>query len=215
MKTLIFCAGAHNPNLSILNQEFDLLVGVDGGAQILAQHGYPPDWAIGDFDSAPPPPDCRHILRLPSEKDDTDLEAALFHILPKYPIDEIEKIVILGALNGGRLDHLLANVYLAHQARFAAWVEKFFFVEQANTLRFYRSGSHHIYRETDKTYLSIIGLTALLGLSLQNVKYPLEKRDFLNPIALISNEFLSDSMLLTLDEGMVAVVQSRDSHQGL
>lgn len=207
--TLVFCAGAPNPELSILNQGFDLLVGVDGGAHILATHGYTPDWAIGDFDSAPPP-ECRHILRLPPEKDDTDLEAALLHILPNYPVEQIEKIVILGALGGGRLDHLLANIWLAQQPRFADYVEKFFFWEQGNTLKFYRAGCHRIRREWDKRYLSFIGLTALRGVSLRGVKYGVSEQDYPQPIALISNEFLGDEMALDLHDGLVAAIQSRD-----
>ncbi|QMT32457.1 thiamine diphosphokinase [Alysiella filiformis DSM 16848] len=214
MKTLIFCAGAPNPNLNTLNQQHDLLVGVDAGAQTLWQHGHLPDWAIGDFDSAPPPP-CRHIVRLQPEKNDTDLEYALQHILANYAAEKIEKIIILGALGGGRLDHLLANVYLAHQPRFADFVAKFHFVEQDNSLRFYRSGSHTIQREGDKKYLSFIGLTPLRQLSLHNVRYPLQQADFDAPIALISNEFLLNSMTFSLQNGTLAVIQSRDAATSL
>lgn len=209
MKTLIFCAGAPNPNLFPLNQSFDLLIGVDGGAKTLVTHGYTPDYAIGDFDSAPPP-DCRHIITLQPEKDDTDLEYALQHILANYRAEEIHKIIILGALGGGRLDHLLANFYLAHQPRFADFVDKFYFVEHSNSLRFYRAGNHVLPRETDKRYLSFIGLTALAKLSLHNVKYPLQQHDFPQPIALISNEFLHDEMQFSFTQGLLAVVQSTD-----
>ena len=83
MKTLIFCAGAPNPDLSVLQHTVpDVLVGVDGGAATLAAHGFAPHWAIGDFDTAPPPETSRRILRLPAEKDDTDLEYALVRVLP-------------------------------------------------------------------------------------------------------------------------------------
>ncbi len=210
MFTLIFCAGAPNPNLSYLNQHYDLLIGVDAGAQTLQQHGHIPDWAIGDFDTAPPPKVSR-VLRLPPEKNDTDLEAALLHILPKYPIDKIEKVIILGALGGGRLDHLLANFYVAHQPRFRAYLEKFYFVETHNSLRFFGAGQHVITRELDKKYLSFIGLTPLRALSLHQVKYPLNQQDYHQAIALISNEFLSDSMNFSLQSGILAVIQSADA----
>lgn len=210
MKTLIFCAGAANPNLSPLNQPFDLLVGVDGGAQILTAHGYTPHYAIGDFDSAPPPHFSK-IIALQPEKDDTDLEYALQHILADYRTEEIHQIIILGALGGGRLDHLLANVYLAQQPRFADFVDKFYFVEHGNSLRFYRAGNHVVHRESDKRYLSFIGLTALAKLRLQQVKYPLELRDFPQPIALISNEFLQNTMTFSFTQGLLAVIQSSDT----
>lgn len=208
---IIFCAGAPNPNLSPLNQGYDVLIGVDGGAQTLVAAGHVPDWAIGDFDSAPPPPECRQLLRLQPEKDDTDLEAALLHILPQYPIDKIEQIIILGGLGGGRLDHLLANIWLAHQPRFAPYLEKFYFVEQGNSLKFYRAGCHVIEREMDKRYLSFIGLTALHNLSLYNVKYELRQHHYPHPIALISNEFISNMMTIEFTEGVLAAIQSVDS----
>lgn len=209
MKTLIFCAGVANPELSMLNQAHDLLIGVDAGAQTLWQHGHLPDWAIGDFDSAPPPP-SPHIVRLPAEKDDTDLEYALQHILAQYLPENIGQIIILGALGAGRLDHLLANIWLAHQPRFADYLAKFFFVERDYHLRFFHSGSHQIPRDKHKKYVSFIGLTPVQKLSLHKVKYPLHERDFLQPCALISNEFLSDTLSFSFERGTIALIQSRD-----
>lgn len=210
MKTLIFCAGSPNPDLRPLAQPHDLLVGVDAGARRLVQHGYTPDWAIGDFDSAPPPAECRQIIQLPSEKDDTDLEYALAHILPNYPPDTIQQIVILGALGGGRLDHLLCNIWLAHQTRFADYLDKFHFVEYGNHLRFYRAGKYVLAREVDKRYLSFIGLTPIRALSLYDVHYPLQARSFPQAMALISNEFLSDTMRFSFADGVLCVIQSCD-----
>lgn len=207
---IIFCAGAATPNLSVLNQAYDLLIGVDGGAAVLVQHGYIPDWAIGDFDSTFAP-QAKNILKLQPEKDDTDLEAALFYILSKYTPTEIEQVMIIGAFGAGRLDHLLANFYLAHQARFKHYFEKFYFIEQYNTLKFYSSGYHIIVREQDKKYLSFIGLTSLHQLSLYDVKYPIQKRDYYHPIALISNEFLTNTMQFELNSGILAVIQSSDA----
>lgn len=210
MKTLIFCAGAPNFNLSPINQPFDLLIGVDGGVQTLLAHGYTPDYVIGDFDSTTPPKNSQ-IIALQPEKADTDLEYALQYILTRYHKKEINKIIILGALDGGRLDHVLANFYLAYQPRFADFIEKFYFVEQDNTLRFYRSGNHILLREPNKRYLSFIGLTALTKLSLYDVKYPLVQHDFIQPTALISNEFLYDEMQFSFEQGLLAVIQSNDN----
>ena len=147
MKTLIFCAGAPNPDLSVLQHTVpDVLVGVDGGAATLAAHGFAPDWAIGDFDTAPPPQTSRRILRLSAEKDDTDLEYALVRVLQDFAPEEVREIIILGALGGGRADHFLCNVWLAHQPRFAAWLDKIRFCERRGSLRFLRAGSHRLYR---------------------------------------------------------------------
>lgn len=211
MQTLIFCAGAPHADLSILqNISPDLLIGVDGGAAYLVAHGYTPDWAIGDFDSAPPPAICRHILRLQPEKDDTDLEYALAHILQNYQPDNIKQIIILGALGGGRLDHLLCNIWLAYQPRFAIWLDKFCFLEHRNTITFLRSGCHIMQPEKHKKYLSLIGLTPIDQLTLRGVKYSVQQRNYAYPMALISNEFAEHSAEISFTQGILCVIQSAD-----
>lgn len=212
MKTLIFCAGAPQADLSVLTQQpFDLLVGVDAGANTLVKAGYIPDWAIGDFDSQAAPQICRQILSLPSEKADTDLEFALQHILSFFQPKDIQQIIILGALNGGRLDHLLANIWLAQQPRFAPWFSKFHFIERHNSVRFFQAGVYSLTREHNKKYLSFIGLTPIAKLTLQQVKYPIFARDYPHPTALISNEFLSNTMHFSFTQGILAALQTIDA----
>ena len=211
MQTLIFCAGAPNPNLSPLSHIVpDVLIGVDGGAAQLVAHGYTPDLAIGDFDSAPPPSQVKHILRLPTAKDDSDLEYALYHVLQHKQPENIQQIIILGALGGGRLDHLLCNIWLVYQPRFAAWLDKIRFIEHGNSVRFFRAGTYEMQPENGKKYLSFIGLTPIEQLTLNGVQYPVLQRDYAYPMALISNEFTSATMQLTFHSGVMCVVQSAD-----
>lgn len=213
MKTIIFCAGAPQPDLSPLNHiRPDLLIGVDGGAQALVQAGHTPDWGIGDFDSVAPPPSCRQLLRLPAEKDDTDLEAALQHILKQQQPENVKQIIILGTLgNEGRLDHLIANVWLAHQPRFAPWLGKMYFHERHNSMRFFRAGSYQLAQEKEKKYLSFIGLTPIEQLTLQGVKYEVSQQDYPYPVALISNEFSGSLMQFSFTGGLLCVMQSQDA----
>ncbi|MCG7657827.1 thiamine diphosphokinase [Wielerella bovis] len=213
MQTLIFCAGAPHTDLSILQDIFpDLLIGVDGGAAYLVAHGYTPDWAIGDFDSAPPPVQCRQIVRLQPEKNDTDLEYALIHILQNYQPENIKQIIILGALGGGRLDHLLCNIWLAHQPRFAEWLDKIYLYERYNSVRFFRAGTYEIQPENNKKYLSFIGLTHIEQLSLQGVKYPLHQQNYAYPMALISNEFSGCCAQFSFTNGLICMIQSCDEY---
>lgn len=210
MTTLVFCAAAADPDFSVLRRiRPELIVGVDAGAARLAAAGFMPDCAVGDFDTAPPP-NCAEILRLPAAKDDTDLEAALMHILPRYRPQDLAQIIILGALGSGRPDHFLANVWLAHQPRFAAYRHLLHFMEGHSSLRFLAAGHHTIGKEADKRYLSFIGLTPLVGLSLAGVAYPLNRAGYPRPAALISNEFLGGTMECRLEQGLLAVIQSRD-----
>lgn len=218
MNTLIFCAGATSPYIEIIdfylkNQIFTreqmVLIGVDGGNKALIEKGFIPDWAVGDFDSIAPPENVPTI-RLPCEKNDTDLEAALSLIVPKYPLDNIAEILILGALGSGRLDHLLANIYLAHQARFADFLDKIHFVERNNSVRFFQAGEHILAKESDKKYLSFIGLTAIEQLTLRDVRYETTQQNYPYPTALISNEFLGQSARFSFSHGLMCVIQSID-----
>ncbi|XXQ69174.1 thiamine diphosphokinase [Neisseriaceae bacterium B1] len=212
MNTLVFCAGAPQPELSVLSELSDyLLIGVDGGAAALVAAGHAPDWGIGDFDSAPPPPECKQLLRLPAEKDDTDLEAALQHILAMYALENVSRIIILGALGGnGRLDHVLANIWLAHQPRFAAWLHLFELIEKNNSVRFFQAGSYELAYEQNKQYLSFIGLTPIEQLTLQGVKYEVQNRDYPFAAALISNEFSGSLMRFSFAKGLMCVMQTAD-----
>ena len=95
-------------------REEDLIIGADGGAARILAHGLAPDVIIGDMDSfagpqgdLPAVPRAR-LIQHPRAKDETDLELALAYAAQQ----EVEEIVVLGALGGTRLDHMLSNVLL-------------------------------------------------------------------------------------------------------
>lgn len=91
--------------------QFDAVVAVDGGVRYCAALGFSPDMIVGDLDSAPPEvlEQYHETLRLtvPRDKDQTDLEIALEAIQPATR----DQVVLIGAF-GGRVDHLLGNLYL-------------------------------------------------------------------------------------------------------
>lgn len=94
------------------------IVAADGGALVAEFYGYTPQIIIGDMDSLDEAHLARYaalgaqIQRHPAEKDETDLELALMWCAEHA----CDPILIVGAL-GGRLDQLLANIYLlAHPA---------------------------------------------------------------------------------------------------
>ena len=86
----------------------DLVIAVDGGLTHLEDYGISPDLIVGDFDSLaePPAPDER-VVTLPTEKDDTDMAAAV----REGWIRGFRIFHIYGG-TGGRLDHTLANIQL-------------------------------------------------------------------------------------------------------
>ena len=152
----------------------------------------------------------RRIVRLPAQKDDTDLEAALSLVLAHYPPENIDRILILGALGAGRLDHLLANVWLAHQPRFAAYLTKMLWLEHNNRMQFFRAGEHVWQHDADKKYVSFIGMTPIESLSLSGLLYPLNNAQFAHPMALVSNECLGSEMRFSFKSGLLCGIQSSD-----
>lgn len=92
----------------------DFVIAIDGGAEALARAHVVPDLLVGDLDSISRATradlESREVemVVLPSAKDETDTEAAL-RIAVQRGADDI---VVLGALGGPRLDHLVGNLLL-------------------------------------------------------------------------------------------------------
>ena len=59
-------------------------------------------------------------------------------------------------------------------------------------------------------YLSFIGLTPVAALTLEGVKYPLHRRNFAYPPALVSNEFAAETAQVSFDSGLLCAMQTAD-----
>lgn len=86
----------------------DFILAADGGLSLAHKAGLSVDLLIGDLDSLSEelPPHIP-VLRVPKDKDATDLELALDQALSLGA----QKIIVVGAF-GARLDHTLANANL-------------------------------------------------------------------------------------------------------
>jgi thiamine pyrophosphokinase len=99
----------------------DVIVAADGGAQTIDRCGLRPDLVVGDFDSI----DLNLLERLrsegvaieqhPADKDASDAELAIERARGLGA----DRIVLVGAAGGDRLDHELANVLLLADPRYA------------------------------------------------------------------------------------------------
>jgi thiamine pyrophosphokinase len=96
-----------------------LVIAADGGARLAAELGVLPDRWVGDGDSVDPDDlavlERRGVEILPADrdKDESDGELAVLEAVRAGAT----QIIVLGALGGRRLDHLLANIsLLAHPA---------------------------------------------------------------------------------------------------
>ena len=188
-------------------------IGADQGAVELCELGLSPDLAIGDFDSASSRDQflvqvrAKKIISARSEKDYTDTQLAVLMVNKYFP--NVEKINIYGA-TGGRLDHLLANVFLVLGSEFEFLAPKIRLIDKQNTVRFYLPGKHRVFKEVDKDYLAFIPLTNVTQLSLFNTKYRLDKADFQRAISLASNEFMEAWADFAFESGVICVIQSKD-----
>lgn len=187
-------------------------VGVDRGALRLIEAGVTPDLAVGDFDSvgANELKKIKHyskeVIVLPTEKDDTDTEAALEKIIEFYPK---EKITLYGS-TGGRMDHFLQNFYMILQPRFEPLTERFQMKDEQNTIRFLKPGTHQIVKEKTASYFSIFCLTPVQQLTIQQAKYNVQNLEVSQSSGFISNEFVGRTASVSFQSGTIALIQSND-----
>lgn len=194
---------------SLSDENFDYHVGIDRGAWFLLEDHQKLDLAVGDFDSVSREEfgkiseAARELVKLPAEKDQTDLEAGLDQVLSRFPDAEI---MIIGAL-GGRLDHHLTNVYLP--LNFAS-PEKISLKDNQNFVRYLTQGRHTIRKIEGYPYLGIVQVGTKRSLEIKNAKYPLKAEDNFADIY-ASNAFISETMELKIDQGKLIVIYSKDS----
>lgn len=211
MKILLVAGGDPN-HWPAFSNNFDKIIGIDRGNLFLLRQGIIPDLAIGDFDSLNEAEkkevfsQVKETQTSPAEKDDTDTQLALVRTFECYPEAEI---TLIGA-TGGRLDHLLANLWLGLEPRFEPFLTQIKIADKGNIVSYIASGNHTIKKIPTMKYLAFCCLTPVKQLTLKNVKYELSAVDFLQPTSLASNEFLTGDAEVNFSDGLIAVIQSKD-----
>lgn len=178
-------------------------IAADGGMRHAATLGITPEVWVGDFDSTSPAEleAWAHVPRepYPTAKNATDGEIAVSAALERGA----RKLVLAGALGGERSDHAL--MHLLHAA---ALQEEGLDIVLSSGLE--EAWLLPVGRTTiglpEKSLFSVLGLTALSGLSIDNVRYPL--KDFELPFGssrTVSNVALGP-VTFTLDAGRAVVL---------
>jgi len=120
LRVLLVGGGPLSPEFlkAVLQEGFDAVYAVDGGARRLKDLAVVPQLLLGDFDSL----DLGEveewkqagtaIRSFPEEKDWTDMELALDTAVK----NGAASVTILGGHSAGRLDHTLANIGLLYRA---------------------------------------------------------------------------------------------------
>ncbi len=209
-RILIFTGGTLGSWATSHIHQGDLLVGVDRGALFLIQHGYKPNFALGDFDSvseeeknnimkhAQTFSDCDPIM-----KDQTDTEMAFEWALEQQP----GEILLFGAL-GTRFDHSLANVQLLRRGLdkgiSCRIIDPYNELQLTNQQLLVQKGAYH--------HVSLLPLSLkVTGITLDGFQYPLKDATLnLGDSLGISNVLLSEFGEIKIDSGLLLVIQSKD-----
>ncbi|WP_353726257.1 thiamine diphosphokinase [Lactiplantibacillus plantarum] len=186
-------------------------VGADRGALRLVKRGIQPVMVVGDFDSI----DAAELqivkdalvgaVVVKPDQDHTDTQLAIKSIFEQLQPDEVH---LYGA-TGGRLDHLLANMWLVLDPVFRQWAPQIKLIDKQNSVRFFLPGDYQITKEADKRYLAFVPLMPM-HLTLPDEKYQLDAAYNAYPISWASNEFSGNTGHFSFDAGVLAVIQSRD-----
>ncbi len=188
--------------------EDDFVIAVDGGLSYCGILELEPDLIIGDFDSVSEEEERaierleqqlpERVRRLPREKDDTDMLAAL-----KEGLARGYRQFHIYAGTGGRFDHTFANIQCLLFLKNHDAVG--YLVDGTGMMLVIKNETVH-FQKGLKAYLSLFSLVGeSRGITIKGMKYPLDNATVTNDFPIgISNEFLGEEALVTVTDGVLA-----------
>jgi thiamine pyrophosphokinase len=185
----------------------DRIFCADGGAAHALALGLTPAVLIGDLDSLAPETARQMaangviIHRFPARKDQTDLELAL----QLAAIEQPDEILLVTAL-GGRLDQMLANIFLLTRPNYAP--ARLSLADGRQWATALRSGQNLTLAGRPGDTLSLVPLTpTVTGVHLSGVEWPLTGAalSFGSTLS-ISNTLTGPEAHLSVGEGLLLVV---------
>lgn len=173
-------------------------IGVDQGAKHLLAQGIHPVIVIGDMDSSTIDISSASIV-LPMHKDVTDTEAAI-----EYAINKGYSDIDLYGVTQKRLDHFHAILALLEKYKDI----NIYVYDYWNKITLLKPGTYKVFKE-DYKYFSFFALDTCV-ITLDHCMYPLDHYIlYRNDPLCVSNEALSDYMLITIDKEVI-FYQTRD-----
>lgn len=198
---VIFCAAGFD-SLAEPIEPGDLVIAADGGLRHTQALGLTPDVILGDFDSLGYVPQGATVF--PVEKDDTDAMLAIRLGAERG----FRRFVIYGGLDGGRLDHTIANFqslqYLAEHGATGYLVgERYLATVIRDKKLTFAAGAEGI--------VSVFCLGAdAEGVTLTGLKYPLEDGTLTSGFPLgVSNRFVGEKAEISVKNGSLLVLWDR------
>lgn len=179
-------------------QDDDFVIAADGGYRHCLAEQLKPDLLLGDFDSLMQLPEGTETLRLPVEKDDTDMLAAIREGLRRG----FRRFRLYGGTGGKRPEHTLANLqcllFLArHDAR--GWL-----YDEHAVCTVLSCGTLRLRGKGDVSLFAMDGPAR--GITLKGLKYSLENAELTPDFPLgVSNAFRSEEAEITVRDGTLLI----------
>lgn len=218
MRVVIISGGHINDAFAVEwleKKEYDCMIAADSGMDFLHRNGLVPDIIAGDFDSVKSESlayfqglNDVQVIKLNPMKDDTDTEFVIREAIRRGATE----IRVLGA-TGTRLDHVLANVYLL-----GIGIEEGISIELVDEHNRIRMIDDSIEIEKVKQFGSFVSVLPVKGdakgVTLQGMKYPLDQVDVACFSSLgVSNEIVEEKARVSVQEGCLLVIESRDTYE--
>ncbi|MFA7032512.1 MAG: thiamine diphosphokinase [Bacilli bacterium] len=177
----------NNINLKKYHFSFgDIIVGIDKGAYLALQSGLQLNYAVGDFDSLSlsefdsVKKTHSEIIQLNPIKDCTDT----FYAYQKFE-KNMDKIIILGGIQGKRIEHFIALLNLIKQD------DRIELIDDYTSIKHLKSPYRYKLEKSDYRFISFFSLGNTI-LSLNGFKYALNKYSLSSLDSLcISNELVN------------------------
>lgn len=211
MKALIIGNGSDVEKENLERISYDYIICADGGLNKVKKLQLIPNLIVGDFDSVDKALLDSFLalnietIKFPPEKDYTDMELAI-DIAVKKGFDHITLLCATGT----RLDHTLANILL---------IEKYYnkginveIVDNHNIIKLISDNTDLNVYKMNEHFVSIVPISKkLIGLTLENFKYPLDDVEVKRGEALlISNEVTNEKGRIVLKKGTAILFLSKD-----
>jgi len=211
MRAVVVAGGAAGDDVFVRAQcaGAGLLIAVDGGALVFERLRLRPDYAVGDFDTAPADTIARLLAagvpveRHPAEKDATDTHLAL-RIAVERGATAID---LLGVLGGPRYDHMLAAVFnlaLPEVAHIRVTIR-----DPHHTIRLLHAGEETLLHGLPGEYVTLLALTdTATGVQGEGLRYSLPDSFARGDSRGVSNELITPDARVSIGQGLLLVIHA-------
>lgn len=185
----------------------DLVIAADAGLRYLEQAGICADLVIGDFDTLNTVPQHPNVILLNTEKDDTDMLAAI-----REGINAGYSVFYLYCGTGGRIDHTIANLqvlsYLSENYKHGFLFDKGSIITAITNQKI-------TFDRIPSGYVSVFSYSPKSsGVCLRGLKYELDNAILTNAFPLgVSNEFIGKESSISVDIGTLIIVFPREAKE--